>query len=206
MKVSARDFIASDKLISSASDIIKNGGVLLSGTDTIYGFGASVFSEKGIEKVRRIKNSPDDKSVLMIIPDRLWIERYFTGAEKPLKRLMEKFWPDNLTLLLPPKPSFPEYVAPGSEFIGVRLVSYKPLVKLMQKMDMPLISTSANISKIPYVHDSGLILSEFEKQVDVIIWEEISQKPPSTVARFKGQEIEIIRQGAVTEDEIKNTL
>ncbi len=168
-------------------------------TETIYGVGGvatPVVKKKIIYAKRRKPESP-----LILIAGDLKI---FSGFEllfnKWAEKLVEAFWPGNMTLILP--------INNSKEKISIR-ISNHPLLQILAKyIDQPFYSTSANISGSEYVNDPDVIYNIFYNNIDMMIDDGVlPDSDPSTVVDVScNDQVFIIREGAISSDKIYNIL
>lgn len=137
------DFIGTD--IKKASDIIKQNGVVIYPTETVYGIGANIFSEEALKKVFAIKERETDKPVSVAVSDFEMMEDlvHISGKER---RFIEKFLPGPITVLLKKKKKVPDMLTSGRELLGIRFPDHETTIRLIKLAGVPITSTSANIS------------------------------------------------------------
>jgi L-threonylcarbamoyladenylate synthase len=133
-------------LIAKVGNILKKGGVIAFPTETFYGLGTDCDNEEAIEKIYTIKGRSFDKPIPIIIGQRRYINKYATSIPEAGKKLMDRFWPGGLTLLLPASPRLPQKLTAGSGKIGIRLSSNTIATGLADTLSGGLTATSANIS------------------------------------------------------------
>ncbi len=168
------------KDIKKASDIIKNNGIVIYPTETVYGIGANIFSNNSLEKVFKIKKRNKDKPVSVAVSDFGMMEDLVYIGEKE-KRFIDLFLPGPVTVVLKKKKKVPDILTYGSELVGIRFPDHETTIKLIQLAGVPITSTSANISgeappnrvaqiKIPadYIIDGGDCSGEPSTVVDLV--------------------------------------
>ncbi|MFA4956298.1 MAG: L-threonylcarbamoyladenylate synthase [Candidatus Methanoperedens sp.] len=133
------------KDIQKASDIIKNNGIVIYPTETVYGIGANIFSDIALEKVFAIKKRDKDKPVSVAVSDFGMMEDLVYIGEKE-KRFIDMFLPGPVTIILKKKEKVPDILTSGSELVGIRFPAHETTIKLIQLAGVPITSTSANIS------------------------------------------------------------
>ena len=132
-----KDLSISDE-ISKAAEIIKNGGVIIFPTDTVYGIGAKYDNEKAILKIRKIKGTPDSQNFPVLVSNIKQSEP-IVRINNLAKTLMSRYWPGALTIVLESKM--------GDKKIGIRFPNSKITKELIEKVGTPIIGTSANFHK-----------------------------------------------------------
>jgi len=131
--------------LKKASDIIKNHGIVIYPTETVYGIGANIFSNIALEKVFAIKKRDKDKPISVAVSDFGMMEELVYIGEKE-KRFIDMFLPGPVTVVLKKKDKVHDILTSGSELVGIRFPAHDTTIKLIQLTGVPITSTSANIS------------------------------------------------------------
>jgi L-threonylcarbamoyladenylate synthase len=193
--------------INESVKAIKEGKILVLPTDTIYGLIADATSKKAVEKIFKIKNRPKSKPLPVFVKDILMAKRIAKINDKQEKFLKE-VWPGQITVIFQKRKNcnLPKAVFGGKNKIGLRLPDYKIINILLEKVNKPLIGTSANISGKGDFTDIKKIISQFKNkkyQPDVIIDAgNLKKSKTSTVIDFSRETPEILRIGQVSKDKI----
>jgi L-threonylcarbamoyladenylate synthase len=132
------------KVIEKAASIIKNGGVVVYPTDTLYGLGVNALDKKSVQKVFEIKGRNFNKPVSIAVSSLNEAKKYVKFNSTALK-IAKKFLPGPLTLILPSKFNFPKRLNPDDN-IRIRVPDNKIALELIKKSGFPLTATSANLS------------------------------------------------------------
>lgn len=181
--------------------ILKEGGLVVYPTETLYGIGADATNKEAIKKLTEYKNRPFGKPYSIAVTDRYMAEKY-VNLNKAAINLYKKFLPGPLTIVSEGK----HKVAPGVESedgtLGVRIPDYKLVIEIVKKLGRPITSTSANASykKRPYKVSDILenISSRQKKLIDLIIDAgELPHRDPSTVIDTTLDETVVLRQGEI---------
>ena len=115
---------------------------------------------------------------------------------------MKKYWPGKLTIILKKKQNLFNYLTCGFDTIGIRIPNDRQLLEVLKKVDFPLAETSCNLSGEKEYCNANEIREKLGNTVDLIIdGGEINKNIPSTVIEIVGDEIKVIRQGAILIDE-----
>ncbi len=146
-------------LIATACEIIRSGGVVAFPASSLYGLAADAFNPSAVEKVRRMKNRPAHKPILLLVRHRDEIARLAADVPEQAIRIMDRFWPGMVTLVFPAGKTLPQYLTSGSGKIGLRLPAHPVARALVNGLSNPVTGTSANISGQPGI-DSPVRLSE----------------------------------------------
>ena len=193
---------ASEREIEKGIEILKDGGVIAFPTDTVYGLGADAFNPVAVERIYQIKSRPRHLQLPLLIAD---VERLATLAD-PIPEfawlLARRFWPGGLTLVLPKADSVPAYLA-GGPGIAVRVPNHPLCLALIQRLENPLIGTSANISGAPAALTADEVREQLAGKIDFVI--DGGRCPggkESTVVDITARTPVILRQGIIPSDEI----
>jgi len=184
-------FIGTD--IKKASDIIKENGIVIYPTETVYGIGANIFSNVALEKVFAIKKRDKDKPVSIAVSDLKMMESLVYIGEKE-KRFIEIFLPGPVTVVMKKKEKVPDMLTSGSELVGIRFPAHNTTIKLIELAGVPITSTSANFSG----ETPPQRVDEIRISADYIIDGGECTGEPSTVVDLAN--LKIIRKGAKYEE------
>jgi L-threonylcarbamoyladenylate synthase len=193
--------------LREAARIIKLGGLVIAGTETFYCIAADASDESAVERIFRVKGRPEDKAVPLIAADRGMLIQIVGEPPTNLALLMESFWPGSLTVLLAPLRSFSHHVTGPSGKIGVRVPPPCAARYLSEYSNTLITATSANISGQAPPRSVGAIPAALSDGVDLVL--DSGDTPggmPSTVIECEGDELRVLRQGAIGEDEIRRAL
>ena len=181
------------KDIKKASEIIRNNGIVIYPTETVYGIGANIFSNIALEKVFAIKKRDKDKPVSVAVSDLKMMEDLVYIGKKE-RHFIEKFLPGPVTVLLNKKDKVPDILTSGSELVGIRFPAHETTINLIQLAGVPITSTSANFSG----EAPPRRVDEIRVSADYIIDGGECKGEPSTVVDLVNRKI--IRIGANFED------
>ncbi|MCZ7357252.1 MAG: L-threonylcarbamoyladenylate synthase [Candidatus Methanoperedens sp.] len=165
--------------IEKAADIIRNGGVVIYPTETVYGIGANIFSEDALRKVFSFKKRTPEKPVSIAVSGFEMMEGLVYVSDRE-RRFIEKFLPGPVTIILKKKKLVPGTLTSGKDMVGIRFPDHKMAVRLIELAGVPITSTSANISgeapptkaeevriKADYILDGGECSGEPSTVVDL---------------------------------------
>ena len=137
-----------DKLKEVAKNI-KNGGIVIFPTETVYGIGVNPFNIKAVEKVYEIKKRPKEKPISLLISDLSMLYEISDNISNEELKVIKKFFPGPLTIILKKSKKIPDLVTAGKDTIGVRMPQNEIALKLINEVGVPLATPSANISGKP---------------------------------------------------------
>jgi len=190
-------------MIKRAAQVICDGGTVIFPTRGLYGLGADAGNQAAVERVWQIKHRAAGKPILVLIADVKQLDRLVTKISSGARRLMDRFWPGNVTLLFAARPGLPGPLISGSGKIGIRLTSHPVAQALITACDRPITATSANFSGQPGCWQPAKMPPDFVDQVDVWLDAgDLQGGVPSTVVDVTGQDASVIRPGVIGADAI----
>jgi len=192
--------------LSEAVNIIKNGGIIIYPTDTLYGIGCNPFDPSAIRKLNKLKKR-SNKPLPVLCSDLNHAENLVYLGELG-KKLASRFWPGGLTIIAKNMvDNLPMDLIGNSGGIGVRIPNHEGALKIISCCGGKLVATSANISGRETAQTPEEIRCIFEDKFDVLIYGDY--KPSgvqSTVVDVVNGTARIIREGIVSTKELKRTL
>jgi L-threonylcarbamoyladenylate synthase len=191
--------------INKAADVLINNGVIAFPTDTVYGIACLAFNPNAIERIFSIKGRDSNKALPILIGSLEQLDLIALPINIKTYKLVKKFWPGALTIIVMRKPTLPKNLSPYPT-VGVRMPKHTWLIKFIEKVG-PLATTSANLSGQIEAHNAMEVAETLNQKIDLII--DGGQSPsalPSTVVDCSGPEIKILREGPITSEEIINLL
>ncbi|MEK7540709.1 MAG: L-threonylcarbamoyladenylate synthase [Patescibacteria group bacterium] len=161
------------KAVNRTAGIIKNGGVVIFPTDTVYGFLADAGNKKAVEKIFKIKKRARSKPLPVFVKD-IKAAKELAEITKDQEKILKKHWPGKYTFILKLKASknLSKLVIGKNNTIGIRIPKYKFLNDLLKKINKPLAQTSVNISGKPEIKKIKEIIAKFadnKNKPDLII-------------------------------------
>lgn len=182
--------------IHNAFEVIKNGGIILYPTDTVWGIGCDATNAAAIEKIYKLKQREESKSMICLMNSEKMMHFVFPQIPEVAWQILD-FSEKPTTLILDnPKNVAQNLIAPDKT-LGVRLVKEPFCFKLMERMKVPLVSTSANISGQPTPKSYSEISPEIIKGVDYIVnldHDKIAGKPSTIIKLSLDAQVKIIRK------------
>ncbi|MHB9026311.1 MAG: L-threonylcarbamoyladenylate synthase [Armatimonadota bacterium] len=179
-----------------AARIIAEGGVIAFPTDTVYGLGCDLFNPQAARRIFEIKGRPVHMPLIAMVADRGQWPQVAASLPECARRLMQRWWPGPLTLILPARPDIPEIILGGGNTIGVRIPNLDSARQLLRLAGRPLATTSANHSGQPPLCTARDVAEQLGNAVDLIIDDGPSPLGvPSTVLDCTTEPPKIIREG-----------
>ena len=188
-----------EEKIKKASDVLKNGGVIIHPTETLYGFAAVWNNENALKRIAQLKMRDIKKPFSILVNQINQILNIAGWAPDKLENLLHVIFPNPLTILLPRKKELPLHFWNQFAEIGFRFPDFRICDKLVEFAGQPLITTSANIANDPPPKTSIEVSESLINDVDLFLdGGDCPFQIPSTVMRFDPEtlKIETIREGA----------
>jgi len=182
------------RLIRKAVDVLRNGGVIIYPTDTVYGLGCSLSNKKGIEKIYEIKRRDKKKPLSFICSDLKHISQYAKVTDYAYKT-MKRLLPGSYTFILEASRLVPKIILPKRPTTGIRVPDNNICLALVSELGQPIISTSVKTAEGEDMGNPYIIEEQWDKLVDLIIDGGNIIPEPSSVISLVDDNIEIIRIG-----------
>lgn len=179
--------------IKQVIEILKNCGVIVYPTDTIYGFGCDIFCKTAVERIYKIKKKKST-GFSFICPNLNEISKYAIVSDYAY-RLMKKLLPGAYTFVFKATKYVPKELIPNKKTVAIRIPDNQVCLKLVEMLGNPIVTTSVNIVTEPHFSDPLQIEREFGDQVDLIIDAGILKNEPSSVVDLSGDSPVVIREG-----------
>jgi len=204
--VETRILTLSEEAIAQAAALLRSGDLVIFPTDTVYGVGALITHPQAVARLYRVKDRPGEKAIPLLIADPEDLEQAVTKVTPAARRLIARFWPGGLTLVLPKRPEVPAEVSPGPT-VAVRLPDHEGVRALIRAAGAPLAATSANRSGQPSPRTAQEALAQLGGRVPLIL--DGGPCPggvPSTVVDCTVDPPRLLREGAIPASEIRREL
>ena len=187
-----------EKKIQQVVECLKDGGVIIYPTDTVYGLGCDIFKQKAVEKIASIKKINIKKhNFSFICSDLSHLSDFTKPMDRSTYKLMKKALPGAFTFILNANNTIPKLFKNNRKTIGIRVPNHNIPRKIVELLGNPILTTSIrdDDSIVEYSTDPELIYEKYKKQVDIVIDCGYGNLVPSTIVDCSKVEIEIIRQG-----------
>jgi L-threonylcarbamoyladenylate synthase len=190
---------------NQAKFILKDAGLIIFPTDTLYGLGADPFSTKAIQKIFEAKIRAANKALLVLVAENEDVALLTDEVISPIaKTCMTAFWPGPLTLLFKARKNLPRELTAGTGKIGIRLPGNADTRKLISNIGHPITAPSANLSGHPEPENVEQIANELKNKVDLIL--DNGPAPGSTASTVLDTTVSppiLLREGAISRDRIE---
>lgn len=183
-----------EKDIKKAIEIIKNNGVVVMPTDTIYGVVGSAINRNVLEKIYKLRNRKKDKPMIILISSIKDLDLFNIKLTKSQKELLEKYWPNPLSVILNCRDQKFEYLHRGTKTLAFRLPKPKWLQGFLKKVG-PLVAPSANLSSQKPSETIEMAKKYFGEKVDFYLDGGEVKSSSSTLIKMDNGDTQILRQG-----------
>ena len=184
------------RLIKQVIECLKDGGVIVYPTDTIYGLGCDIMQHKAIDRICTIKNINPQKSQLSFIcKDLSNLSDYTKSIDTPLYRMLKNYLPGPYTFILPASKLVPKILQSKKSTIGLRIPDNFICQEILASLGNPILSTSLPGEMVEDYTDPEIIYSRFENLVDFVIDGGTGGMIPSTIVDCTTDEWAVTRQG-----------
>jgi L-threonylcarbamoyladenylate synthase len=190
-------------ILKKAAAIIKKGGVVVLPTDTVYGLVCDATNPETVKKLYQIKKRPLSQPLSIALSDLSYIYKYVESYSDLAEKLAKKLLPGPLTIVLKKSSLIPDIVTAGRSDIGIRIPDLKIVLKLIELVQRPIVIPSANIHNRPSPTTAQQALKDLNGKVDLILdGGKTKYGVESTIVSFINDEIKILREGAISTEEI----
>jgi tRNA threonylcarbamoyl adenosine modification protein (Sua5/YciO/YrdC/YwlC family) len=183
------------RFINKAINVLKEGGIIIYPTDTVYGIGCDIFNKQALDRVKDIKINPDIKLFSFICADLKDISKYARVSDYAYKT-MKHLLPGPYTFILPAAKLVPKKLWSKRKTVGIRIPDHKVALKIVEGLGNPIVSTSVTTRKGELLFDPHEIKSIFDFQVDLMLASGNLSGKPSSVIDLSQEEPIIVREGA----------
>lgn len=187
-----------EKKLKKVHECLKDGGVIIYPTDTVYTMGCDLLNTKAVEKVAGLKDkNPENGHFSFICHSISQLSDFTKPIDTPTYKLLKKTLPGPYTYILRANSKVPKLYKTKRKEVGIRIPDARIPLKIVEELGNPIISTSIHDEDriIEYTTDPELIHEKYKRSVDIVINGGMGQNEPSTVVNLTAEEPEVIRQG-----------
>jgi len=172
--------------------VLKNGGIVVAPTDTIYGILGSALNKKTVENIYKIRKRNPKKPFIILINSITDLDLFKIKIRKKTKGFLKKVWPGKVSMILPcPSAKF-SYLHRGTKSLAFRLPKNKKLVALLKQIG-PLVAPSANPEGFSSAKNTTEAKKYFGKKVDLYVNGGKIESRPSKLIKIRSGKIEVLR-------------
>ncbi len=184
--------------IDKAAQALLAGSIVAFPTETVYGIGANAHDQDAIDLLYRVKERPEEKKMAIMVADYKEVREWISEIPPVAGKLMKAFWPGPLTIVL---------MLPDMTTIGFRNPDNRVIRDLMKKANIPVASTSANVSGREPAIDAQQVIAYLGERIDIVLDGGPTHfRTPSTVVKVQERTFEIIRHGIIQEERIRRCI
>jgi tRNA threonylcarbamoyl adenosine modification protein (Sua5/YciO/YrdC/YwlC family) len=186
------------RLIDRIVELLRDGGVIIYPTDTVYGMGCDITKARAVERVARIKGvKPEKAQFSFICSDLSHLSDYARHVDNATFKLMKSYLPGPYTFILTASNQVPKSIKHNRKTVGIRVPDNNIILEIVRQLGNPILTTSLKMDDeiLEYPTDPELIAEEYGELVDAVIDGGYGGIVPSTIIDCSGDEPELIREG-----------
>ena len=196
-----------ENAVSTASQILKQGGIVAIPTETVYGLAASAYSDSAIKAVFDAKGRPQDNPLIVHISNLDMLKDIARDIPDTAYECAKCFWPGPFTMVLPKGRKIADSVSGGLDTVAVRMPSDKTARDIIECSGLALAAPSANTSGLPSPTTADHVIADLDGKIDAIVCGgDCTVGVESTVVSLIGDKPRLLRPGAVTPEQLRRVL
>ena len=206
--MSARVAPAADPAANAeAATILRNGGIVAFPTETVYGLGANALDVRAVARVFEAKARPSFDPLIVHLAGAGDLSTVGDGRDPRVARLAARFWPGQLTLVLPRRPAVPDLVTSGLDTVGVRVPDHPAAHALLAAAQVPVAAPSANLFGYVSPTTAAHVVEQLGDAVDLVLdGGPCRVGVESTVLSLAGGAPRLLRPGGVAREDLERAL
>jgi tRNA threonylcarbamoyl adenosine modification protein (Sua5/YciO/YrdC/YwlC family) len=184
--------------VQQAVECLRDGGVIIYPTDTVYGIGCDIFKQRAVERICKLKNIDQAKANFSFVcHDLAHLSDYARQVSTPVFKVMRKALPGPFTFILEASSNVPKLFKNNKKTVGIRIPENLICRTIVRELGNPIMSTSVHDDDevIEYTTDPDVIYENFKDKVDIVVSGGYGNMQASTVVDCTNDEFRIIRQG-----------
>ncbi|HOP85329.1 MAG TPA: L-threonylcarbamoyladenylate synthase [Syntrophorhabdaceae bacterium] len=193
--------------VQRAVYLLKSGELVAFPTETVYGLGADAFNPYAVAKIFETKGRPRFDPLIVHIDTKEWLDKIAVEIPDKAKKLIEKFWPGPMTLILKKSNIIPDIVTSGLPTVGIRMPSHPVAKNLIKELRRPIAAPSANpfgyVSPTKAIHVANMLKNKIKLILD---GGDSVYGIESTIISFQKEHVFINRHGAISLEEIQEVV
>ena len=187
------------KKIRQVVEVLRDGGVIIYPTDTVYGLGCDIMQARAVEKICKIKGiNPKKHNFSIVCADLSHLAQFTRVISKPVFKMMKKGLPGPFTFILEASSQVPKILHSQKKTVGIRVPNHGVPRALVEALGNPIVSSSllhGEEDPIENSTDPELIFERYQHLVDLVIDGGYGSSVPSTVLDCTGEEVQCLREG-----------
>lgn len=181
-------------------NVLDDGGLVISPTDTVYGIMGDAMNDDVIKKVYEVKKRPYSKPLLLLMDSYEMIKDYTFDISELEDKLISKFSPGLMTIILKKNDKVSNLITNSSDYVGIRIPDNKELLSIIKKLGRPVISTSANITGTEVITSTKLLEKDLTLNIDYIEDGGDIKSESSTIIKVENNELKVLREGKLSNE------
>jgi L-threonylcarbamoyladenylate synthase len=191
--------------VAHGAEEIAAGNLVVYPTETVYGIGADIFNQAAVKNLYMVKKRPFDMALSVAVSDKKMMES-IAVLDENADKLVKAFLPGPLTIIIKKNPDVPDIVTASSQKVGMRIPDHPVALELIKRTG-PIVATSANIHSHPDSVEINPAIEDFGAAVKAYIdCGKCTLGQPSTIVWLMDGQVEIIRQGAISKEQIEEVI
>lgn len=183
---------------------LKDGGIIVYPTDTVYGLGACSDNVRAVKRIYAVKKRSLDMPLPLLLADVSWIEKTVSIIPEIAHRLIDLFLPGALTLVMKKADTIPDIISGGKDTIAIRIPDHPITIALIHGVGRPLIGTSANLSGHPSALSANEVKNQLGDKIDYILdGGPCPGGKESSIVDVTGNIPVLLREGAISKEDIE---
>lgn len=193
--------------LKEPAEIIKNGGIVIFPTETVYGIGTNGLKEDAVKRLYEVKQRPLNKPISLLVSNIDMVNELAKDITDVERRIMECFFPGPLTIILKKKDIIPDILTSNGDTVGIRMPEGEIARKIIEYAGVPIAAPSANVTGKPSGTNIFTIKKDFDGKIDCFIdGGESKIGIGSTIVKVIDNNPIILREGIITKEQIENVL
>ncbi|MBQ2848310.1 MAG: threonylcarbamoyl-AMP synthase [Clostridia bacterium] len=195
------------KSISTAAEILKNGGLVAIPTETVYGLAANALDGEAVRKIFIAKGRPQDNPLIVHVASLEEIEPLVEKVDPRVYSLAKEYWPGPLTVIMKKSALIPNEVSAGLDTVAIRMPSHECAREIIMESGLPLAAPSANASGKPSPTKASHVIEDLDGKIDAVVdGGECSVGVESTVVTLATEPPTLLRPGGITPEQLEAVL
>ncbi|MDX5478767.1 L-threonylcarbamoyladenylate synthase [Fontibacter flavus] len=193
------------KKIQRIVEVLRDGGVIIYPTDTVYGMGCDIHKQRAVERIAQLKGiKPKKHNFSFICYDLSDIADYTRALSTPVFKVMKKALPGPYTFILEANNQVPKILNSNKKTVGIRVPDHPVPRLLVKELGSPILTTSIRDEDdvVEYSTDPELIYEKYKDLVDIVIDGGYGKNVASTILDCTGNQIEVVREGLGSVEDI----
>ncbi len=185
-----------EKDIDQAVELFKKGEIIAFPTETVFGLGVLSTKKEYFDELVRVKQRDPNKPFTLMISSLTQVENIL-DVSIVAKKILDKFSPGPLTVILKAKENIPSYLDLGTGFVGIRIPDSKFILSVLEKLNKPLLVPSANPANLEPAKNDVEAYNYFKDEISAIVKGNSTSNIPSTVIKIDGENVTMLREGSL---------